>query len=281
MSYITSIHYSENSLTLLISMAKYTVLTFNFDGYEIMHEIPKELMRDEAEYIYVTNDHTLKSDTWTIIYEDSFTGDGFDKVCQLRRNIFKYINTDIVLRIDGSVMLNADITPIMDFFDRGRYDIGLLISPVRCTMVQEYAAWEYLRNLPHEQSEKVMNFMLESGYDVNNYKGLYGYNVMIQRKNPLNIMFNELQYDLDLLLGEDGHYHRVDQTVGSYVLNMFFQDKMNVMSISHDIMDRYPIFNIYAHNSDIKIINREPRIPAYLFNKEIIPTIHVIDKSNS
>ena len=51
MSYITSIHYSETSLTLLLSMAKYTVLTFNFDGYEIMHEIPKELMRDEAEYI--------------------------------------------------------------------------------------------------------------------------------------------------------------------------------------------------------------------------------------
>lgn len=259
---------------------KYTVLTFNFDGYEILHEIPKELMRDEAEYIYVTNDHTLKSDTWTIVYEDSFTGDGFDKVCQLRRNIFKYINTDVVLRIDGSIMLNADITPIMDLFCDGGFDIGLLICPIRCTMAQEYAAWERWRGLPHEQSELVMNFMKESGYDVQNYKGLYGYNVMIQRKNALNIMFNELQYDLDLLLGENGHYHRVDQTVGSYVLNMFFKDKMKVFSMSHDIMDKYPIFNIYAHNTNRQIINREPRIPAYLFDEEITPIVHVNDINN-
>jgi hypothetical protein len=256
---------------------KYTVLTYNFDGYEIMREIPKGLMRDDAEYIYVTNDHTLKSETWNIVYEDSFTGDGFDKVCQLRRNIFKYVNTDVVLRIDGSIMLNGDITPLMNLFIDGNYDIGLLICPVRCTMEQEYAAWEYWRNLPHEQSEKAMQHMTETGYDVKNYKGLYGYNLMIQLKNRVNEQFNEMQYDLDLQLGENGHYHRVDQTVGSYVLNMYFRDKMKVMSISHDIMDKYPLFNIYAHNSNRMIINREPRIPAYLFDEKITPIVHVND----
>ena len=256
-------------------MARYTVLTYNFENYELMHEIPQHLIDENAEYIYVTDNPNITSETWTVVYEDSFAGNGFDKVCQLRRNIFNYASTDIVLRIDGSIVPNADLSVLIDTFEAEQYDIGLLICPVRCTIAEEYAAWEKYRDLPHEEAENVMNFMRNSGYDPETYKGLYGYNVMIQRRNALNMMFNELQYDIVLLLGTEGHYHRVDQTIGSYIMNMFFSDKMKVMSISHDIMDAYPMFLVYAHNTNYTIINREPRIPAYLFNEEIIPTIHV------
>ena len=46
---------------------KYSVLTFIFGDYEIVREI-KEPSPD-AEYILVTDNHNLKSDTWKIVYD--------------------------------------------------------------------------------------------------------------------------------------------------------------------------------------------------------------------
>ena len=55
-------------------MKKYSVLTFNVGGYEIIHEITKEAINQEIEYIYVTDDETIKSDTWTVVYEHNLQG---------------------------------------------------------------------------------------------------------------------------------------------------------------------------------------------------------------
>ena len=50
-------------------MKKYSVLTFNLGGYEVIHEIPKSAINPEIEYIYVTDDDSITSDTWTIVRE--------------------------------------------------------------------------------------------------------------------------------------------------------------------------------------------------------------------
>lgn len=45
---------------------RYSILTYNFNGYEILREI--ENPQDDVEYIYVTDNQEFKSDTWNVIF---------------------------------------------------------------------------------------------------------------------------------------------------------------------------------------------------------------------
>ena len=50
-------------------MKKYSVLTFIIGkGYEKVHEI--ENMQDDVEYLLVTDDPDLKSNTWKVTYDE-------------------------------------------------------------------------------------------------------------------------------------------------------------------------------------------------------------------
>ena len=57
---------------------RYTVLTYIINRYEVVHEI---LEKDpEAEYLLITDDASLTSDTWTVVYDPDLEGlSTFDK----------------------------------------------------------------------------------------------------------------------------------------------------------------------------------------------------------
>ena len=75
-------------------MKLYTVLMYNFNDYEVMRE-PEEI-DPECEYIYVTDNRSLKSTTWKIVVADSLDGlSAFDKCYRVRFNLFKYASTPI------------------------------------------------------------------------------------------------------------------------------------------------------------------------------------------
>lgn len=249
-------------------MARYSVMTYNIGGYEILHEIPKEAMSPDAEYIYVTDDHTIKSETWKIVYEDSLKGDNFAKCFQIRFNPFKYVNTDIVIKIEGSFSINKDLTPIIDAFEKGNYDAAVMIHPHRNTISDEYFAWNTIRGYPMERSLKLMNFISETyNYDIFNYKGLYQTGLMIQRNDAFNNAWNLATYDvIKHLAPTPDSVERVDQTFFSVILNTIFPYK-KIMPICGDITnDSYFTWN--THNSNDAIYTYQI-IPMYLFNKEV------------
>ena len=248
---------------------KYTVLTYNLNGYEIIHNIPKECMNDEIEYIYVTDDDSITSDSWTVVYEHSLTGSTFDRTYQIRFNPFKYAHTDTVMRIDGSMGITRDVMPIFEYFDKGNYDAAVMIHPTRCTMYPEYCAWVQQRGYPAEQANKCLNFMAANDYDVMNYKGLYQYNFMIQRNDSFNNNWNNMTYEiLQKLATEPDTSERLDQTIGSFVLNKMFPDK-NIMPVGQYICDGM-YFNWYVHNTEHRMnCDGRNQIGPYLFNKSV------------
>ena len=68
---------------------KYSVLTYNFNNYEIMHE--PAYVDPDAEYVYVTDDKNMKSDTWKIVTDESLEGMGkWEKMYFVRYNPFLY-----------------------------------------------------------------------------------------------------------------------------------------------------------------------------------------------
>lgn len=202
---------------------RYTVLTYNIAGYEILHEIPKEAINPDIDYIYVTDDHSITSSTWTVVYADDLTGTTFDKCYQIRFNPFKYTDNEVVMRIDGSMAIAKDVMPVFKFFMDGDYDCAMMIHPTRNTMYDEYVAWVKQRNYPIEQANKCLNFMAANGYDVNNYKGLFQYNFCIQRNNEINNRLNAETYQvLKVLATEPDTAERLDQTIGTFVINTHY-----------------------------------------------------------
>lgn len=251
-------------------MEKYSVLTYNIGGYEVLHEINEK--SENAEYIYVTDDRTITSSTWNVVYVDNpHPEDNFDLCYQIRFNPFDYVNTDLVVRIDGSIQINGSLDYIVDFFRKGDYDIALCIHPTRADLYSEYVAWVQQRNYPLEQANKVLNFLVGmEGYDVQNYKGLYQYNFMIQKNDKFNNCLNEMTLAyLRYLAPNDKYIERIDQTIGSFVINKYFiQSKVLPVSQSLFLESKYFTWMAHGSNTPLKGGNANYSQP-YLFNKPI------------
>lgn len=248
---------------------KYTVLTYNIGGYELMKEI--EYKSPNAEYLYITDDRSLTSSTWEMVYVDNpHPEDNFDLCYILRFFPFDFVNTDIVLRVDGSMSIDGDTDEIIKVFNEGNYDTALCIHPVRRTIYDELLVWCQYRGYPVEQANKVLSFMANyEGYDVKNYQGLFQYNFQIQRKNKVNLDLNEMIHSLLRYLADDKHQvERIDQTVASFVINKYFQDKLKILPVDNRIAySRF--FSWYQHNSNIKYPVPDDMIEPYMFNKPV------------
>ena len=204
---------------------RYTVITFNIGGYEVLHEIPKEAINDSIDYLYITDDHSITSSTWSVIYDDGLTGSTFDKVFQIRYNPFRYTDNEVVMKIDGSMAIVKDLMPLFKFFDEGGYDCAMMIHPTRNTMYDEYLAWVQLRGYPIEQANRSLVFMASNGYDVRNYKGLFQYNFIMQRNNEINNRLKAETYNLLKMNAPKGEtVDRLDQTLGSFVINTHYPE---------------------------------------------------------
>jgi len=248
---------------------KYSVLTYNIAGYEIIHEIPEQCLNPEIEFIYVTDDHSITSSTWTVVYADDLTGTTFDKCYQIRFNPFKYVNTDVVMRIDGSMAINKDVMPLFEAFEKSGCDAAMMLHPTRNKMVEEYTAWVRMRNYPVEQANKCLSFMASNGYDVENHKGLFQYNFAIQRNNDINNRLNAETYEvLTRLATPPDTAERLDQTLGTFVINTHYPD-MKIMPIGQYICFNH-YFNWCLHGSDrVMVYDSRYDCTPYINNKQV------------
>ena len=245
---------------------RYTVLTYIMEGYEPVREVVEK--DPEAEYILVTDDPAIRSDTWQVVYDKMLAGlSTFDKCYQVLFHPFDYADTDTVVRIDGSIRVKAPLTPVIDTFENGGYDICVMIHPERNTMLEEYEVWCKTRNYPLKQAAKCLNYMKAKGYDLD-YKGLYQGGFVIHRRNELNDEFCRLTYDTLKHLGSGGKIERIDQTISSFILNSRFADRMKVMAVSERIITNGNYMQFYLHNSAYAV-DKWPTIQPYLFNQPI------------
>ena len=122
---------------LYMNKYKYTILCYNINHYEIVHEV---LEKDpNCEYIMVTDDKTLTSRTWTIIYDETLEGlSTFDKCYSIRFNLFKYATTDICIYIDANILVKKPLQILIDKMEAGKYDMCMMPHPLNNTFMPEY-----------------------------------------------------------------------------------------------------------------------------------------------
>ena len=248
---------------------RYTVLTFNFGGgYEILREIRHK--SPNAEYIYVTDDRSITSQTWDIRYIDNpHPEDVFFACWQVRYNPFVFASTDVVIRIDGSFQVVDKLDEIIDYFNAGDYDLCLETHPERYTICEEYEAWCNIRGYSRVQAEKVMSYMTDKGYDIAHYRGLYQTGLMIQRRNSVNLELNTATLDLIQQFAPEGkQVDRLDQTIASYIINSQFSERLKVMVVDERIFhSKY--FRLFIHGTWEEVNFYGNYIRPYLFNKPV------------
>ena len=252
---------------------KYSVLTYNVGGYEILHEL--EYQDKDVEYVYVTDDRSITSNTWNVVYVDNpHPEDNFDLCYQIRFNPFDYVSSDIVIRIDGSMVVAGNLDKIIDEFNKG-YDIALEIHPTRAILYDEYVAWVQQRSYPVEQANKCLSFMqMMEGYSVKDVKGMYQYNFMIQRRDKINMDINRMTLaTLKYLAAEGKQIERLDQTIGSFVINKYFNN-IKVLPLSQRVCTSGVYFKWCAHGSDKVLTDGGEYSQPYLFDQPI-NTIYV------
>lgn len=117
---------------------KYSILCYIINDYENVKEVKEK--DPECEYILVTDNKSLKSDTWTVVYDERLLDlpSVFDRCYAIRFNVFKYCHTPICIYIDGNVQVNKSLKPLVDKFEDGRYDMCLMPHPLRYEFISEY-----------------------------------------------------------------------------------------------------------------------------------------------
>ena len=226
---------------------RYTVLTYIFGNYEKVHEVREK--DPDADYVLVTDDLELTSDTWRIVHDADLRWlTVWEKCYCVRFNPFKYTNSDIIVRLDGSIGINRPLKPLVDEFNQGEYDRCLMIHPTRDNIPDEYQAWIDIREYPEAQARHCMAIMQHLGYDLSR-KGLYQGCFEIVRFNRVNTIINTLTHGLLRYAATDGHIERVNQTWLSMVVNHLFDGQLKVMPVTEDILHG-ELMTWYQHNSD-------------------------------
>lgn len=225
---------------------KYTVLTYIFGGYEVVHEVEEK--DPEAEYVLVTDDKTLTSRTWTIVHEDSMEGwPVMDKCYYVRFHPFKYVNTDTVIRIDGSIGVKKPLSELLKDFNDGGYDRCLMIHPLRNTFDVELDCWVKDREYPRDVAERCLKMMQGWGYKLTT-KGMYQGCFEIVRNTAVNNDINRLTYHLMKYTGGDAEIDRLDQHITTFVINTQFRG-LKVLAVDEFIVTDGKLMQWYAHNS--------------------------------
>lgn len=247
---------------------RYSVLTFIVNDYEPVREI--QVKHDDVEYVLVTDNPNLKSETWTVkVVENPHPEDPFWLCYYIRHHPWEYVSSDVVVKIDGSMHICGDIDPIVDKFNDGGYNIGVLIHPWRNTIPEEYETWIRQRKYPLLQALKCLSFV--AGYPISTiekYRHLCQYNLMIQRKDKWNNTLNRTTFSTLEFLAEEGKYvERIDQIIGSNLLNIM-RDRFNVMPMDVEVCTSGKYFQWYRHGSLRTVLVNNP-IDTYLFNEKI------------
>ena len=224
---------------------RYTVLTYIFGKYDIVHEILEK--DDNADYILVTDDVNLKSKTWTIVYDPMDGKSVMEKCYFVRFHPFLYAKTEYVIRLDASILIKFPLDAFIKKMISGNYDRCLMIHPRRCLMKDEYEAW-IRKGYERAQANKCLHFMERLGYDMQ-YKGLFQCCFEVVKNNDINEETNDITYNLLRIVSSDGRMERVDQTFLSFVINHLLSEKVHILPISQNVVTDGKLMNWFEHKS--------------------------------
>lgn len=250
-------------------MTQYSILTILMGNYDILHELPFQNTNENVEFICVTDNKNLTSNTWTIVYDDELGKDeynGFDRTFLVRYNPFKYCKFNICIRIDATIVPLCDLQDLVHKFNEGDYECGFCVHPKNVLITDELNDWVRLRKCDQRQLQ--LNYIQNViGYDITN-KGVIQTNISILRNTSTVKEINEKMINILFECTDNvGHVNRLDQTLFTAFFNHNY-GWLKVLPLSVNMIKNGKMSQ-YFHNSNLKV-NMFHKLDEHIFNGNVV-----------
>ena len=226
----------------------YSVLTCIFEGYEQVREVqnPNPLV----EYILVTDDPQLRSETWSIIVDstlDKYTP--YARSFYVRSHPFEYVNTNTMVWVDGSINILDDFTDeLMLPFIYSDYEIGETLNVITNSAVGEVHRWgeNEFHGYTQQHADRIISFFEMEQFD----NGLVQNTIYLCKNTKLANTVNNRWWELLVRFGE---YPEVDQqsmSLRSYCLWKYAYRSPKLLILSPTTLWCH-YFDYCYHNTNI------------------------------
>jgi hypothetical protein len=222
-------------------MPKYTILTFNFNGYDMIRE--PLIIDQNAEYICISDTHQ-ESKNWKVIVDEKLTNKNpIYSSYYVRYHPFEYVNTDTVIVVDSSIQIKDQLNSFIDNFDS---DLSVMCTNYR-TDEQKIDFWIKNRKIKESDLKSIKKFI--NVIKQSNEKGSIGTAFNILRKTDNTIKFLNDVWNTLIEYGEYGVPNRLDEIVFHKLLKIH-DLKKTIYSIQQ-IQSTY--MSYMAHNQLVPI----------------------------
>lgn len=188
---------------------KYAVITYIFGkGKEILR---KPLVKDNIEYICVTDQKDLQSNDWKIVFDEIPQANCVrDKMVYVKYNPFKYTDADKICIIDGTLEITKSLLPL--FEQANDKDILIKMHPERNNLITELNEWIRTRGMPKDAISKFQVIAKHEHLDLNR-KFLLESCVIVYSKQPNVKELCEAELSFMKFLGNNGNLFLSNQCV--------------------------------------------------------------------
>lgn len=219
-------------------MASYSVLTYIYGNKEWLHE--PEHYNSNVDYICVTDDRTLKSKHWKIIYDPLKQFNSLRmKFSYVKLHPFHYVNTEHVVIIDGAVQPKTNLDPLVKTCGN---QLLLKQHPSRTNLYDELIAWCNCRGLSEAAMTRYV--MMASVFGAKLFAGpLYETCCMVWPNIPSVVKLGDCTFNIMLKLDEPNDPWLSNQLVLAMLLQTAFTN------IKVKLLNQHDWFNRYGHSS--------------------------------
>lgn len=206
--------------------------------YDDLNEIPFSC--DDIDFICVTNNKNIKSNSWTVEYIDDDCGN-ININRKYKMQPFLYFEYDECMYIDGNILLKKDPNILFDVYLKD-HSIAIPKHPFRDCIYQEANICANSGKASKSEIDHLIEYIKHDNYP-SGY-GLYENNIIIRRNvNDVNdVMVN--WYDLF------NRYAKRDQLSLAYLC---WKRNIIINPIMHGPRFSNEFFEIHFHNKEKKL----------------------------
>lgn len=218
----------------------YSILTVNTNHYEKIHEVQNP--NPNVEYVCVTDDETLTSETWKIIYVKDVW------FLYVKHHVFEYVSTDVCLWLDGSYQITDD--PTNEFvlpFIKSDKEMMISLHNWRTNVFDELCQWWIGRNISNKNVKALCAILCANnmtGKDILFQTSCY----LVKNTENIKKLYTTIA-EVEKACSIDGPY-RDDQVITSMCVAKLFPnwDKLVLMDFGYISNNQY--FHMCAHGGN-------------------------------
>ena len=244
----------------------YTVISFNFNGYDKLRE---PLFCDpNAEYIYIT-DHKVKSKNWKVIIDPKLVNKNpIYSSYYVRYHPFEYANTNIVIVVDASVQIKDSLKDIVNEFEKYNSDIAPMCTnyPNDENKIKQWL--NERKALITEDADKIKQFIKYTKQE--EFKGAIGTAFTIYRNTKAVRRFQKHVWRYLLATGSYGVPNRMDEIVFHKILKFYARAIRLFVTSIQILQSTYMDYCMHKFDALVNKYNNYDQY-YYLFNVPVKP----------